>query len=300
MSGAPLIFDRALLRQRRARAARAETAPDFLLDRFTDDVADRLAFIQRTFENVLVIGAHGGRIAAKLQSAHRFEHLVETETMAEMLSGRAGAGVVADEEALPFAPGSFDLVIAGPTLQFVNDLPGVLMQIRQALRPDGLFLSGLFGGTTLTELRQAWVAAETEVMGGVSPRVSPFADVRDLGGLLQRARFALPVVDADVFKVRYGSALDLMQDLRAMGAGNVMVDRSRTPVSRRLLRRAVEIYADRFADANGRIPATFELLVMTAWSPHDNQQKPLKPGSATARLADALGVAEGRLKHRED
>ena len=301
MSGAPHIFDRALLRQRRARTALAGSGPDFLLERFSEDVTDRLAFIQRTFRDVLVVGAHGGRIAAKLQSVHQFEHLVETETVAEMLSGQAGgAGVVADEEALPFAPGSFDLVVAGPTFQFVNDLPGVLMQIRQALRPDGLFLGGLFGGTTLTELRQAWIAAETEVRGGVSPRVSPFADVRDLGGLLQRAGFALPVVDADVFKVRYGSALALMQDLRAMGAGNVMVDRSRTPVSRRLLGRAVEIYADRFADPDGRIPATFELLVMTAWSPHESQQKPLKPGSATARLSDALGVAEGRLKHRGD
>ncbi len=303
MSGAPHIFDRALLRQRRARAALAALAgsgPDFLLERFSEDVTDRLAFIQRTFQHVLVAGAHRGRIAAKLQSVHQFEHLVETETIAEMLSGRVSAGVVADEEALPFAPGSFDLAVAGPTFQFVNDLPGVLLQIRQVLRPDGLFLGGLFGGTTLTELRQAWIAAETEVRGGVSPRVSPFADVRDLGGLLQRAGFALPVVDADVFKVRYGSVLALMQDLRAMGAGNVMTDRSRTPVSRRLLGRAVEIYADRFADPDGRIPATFELLVMTAWSPHESQQKPLKPGSATARLSDALGVAEGRLKHRDD
>lgn len=203
--------------------------------------------------------------------------------------------VLADEEALPFADHSFDLIVAPLTLQYVNDLPGALVQIRRCLQPDGLFVGGLFGGATLHELRGAWLEAEADLIGGASPRVAPFADVRDLGGLLQRAGFALPVVDADAVRVRYASPLALMQDLRWMGAGNVLADRRRVPVSRRLLMRAGDIYVERFADPDGRIPATFEMLVMTAWAPHESQQKPLQPGSAKQSLAEALGTTETRL-----
>lgn len=292
------IFDRRLLRSRRRRAAPHMHGHDFLLDRFCDDLEDRLSFIQRSFASALVLGSQGGCVGSLL---HRrgVEQVVEVETVFELLPAQTALGVVADEEALPFAENSFDLVIAPLTLQFVNDLPGTLLQIRRCLRPDGLFIGGMFGGATLQELRYCWLEAEAQVYGGASPRVAPFADVRDLGGLLQRAGFALPVVDADSFRVRYDSALALMIELRAMGAGNVLVDRRRVPVSRRLLQRAGDIYAERFVDPDGRVPATFEMLIMTAWAPHDSQQKPLQPGSASARLADALGVKELRTDDRE-
>jgi len=195
---------------------------------------------------------------------------------------------VVDEEALPFPPESLDLVVSLLSLQFVDDLPGTLIQIRRALRPDGLFLAAVLGGATLNELRDALTAAEIETTGGLSPRVVPFLDVKDLGGLLQRAGFALPVTDTDRLTVRYDSMFDLMADLRAMGATNPLRDRTRKPTSRRLFLRAAEIYAERHADADGRIRATFEIVSASGWAPHESQQKPLKPGSAQMRLADAL------------
>ena len=200
--------------------------------------------------------------------------------------------VVADEEALPFRDASLDLVVSALALQFVNDLPGTLVQIRRALKPDGLFLAALVGGETLTELRQAFAAAESEVEGGVSPRVAPFADVRDLGALLQRAGFALPVTDIDRLTVRYDSPFALMHDLRRMGATNALIERRRTPLRRATLLRMAEIYAERFADPDGRVRATFEIVWLSGWAPHPSQQQPLKPGSAQARLADALGTRE--------
>ncbi len=200
--------------------------------------------------------------------------------------------VVADEEALPFAAATFDLVVSALSLQFVNDLPGVLVQIRRVLKPDGLLLAALAGGDTLTELRQSFAAAESEIEGGVSPRVAPFADVRDLGGLLQRAGFALPVTDVDRITVRYDHAFALMHDLRRMGATNALIDRRRTPLKRATLLRMAEIYAERFADADGRLRATFEIVWLLGWAPHPSQQQPLRPGSAQARLADALGTHE--------
>lgn len=299
MSDVQHIFDRGLLRDRRERAAGGMAGHAFLLERFCDDVCERLALINRSFANALVIGAQGGEIGRRL-AAGGIAHIIEMDTSPALLAPCGGARVLADEEALPFAECSFDLVIAGLTLQFVNDLPGALLQIRRTLKPDGLFIGGLFGGGTLGELRRAWLEAEAEVAGGASPRVAPFADVRDLGGLLQRAGYALPVVDSDAVRVRYASALDLMRDLKAMGAGNVLTDRRRVPVSRNLLMRAAAIYADRFADPDGRVPATFEMLVMTAWAPHESQQTPLKPGSAAVRLADVLGTTEGRLPGREE
>jgi NADH dehydrogenase [ubiquinone] 1 alpha subcomplex assembly factor 5 len=288
------IFDRDLLRQRRQRAAPTMSAHAFLLDRFLNDVEERLLLIQRTFSSALVLGAHGGSVGALLR--HRcVPSVIEMETANRLLPAGTALAVVADEEALPFADDSFDLIIAPLTLHFVNDLPGALVQIRRCLKPDGLFIGGLFGGATLQELRRAWLEAESEIMGGASPRVAPFADVRDLGGLLQRAGFALPVVDADILRVRYASALSLMHELRAMGASNALTDRRRIPVSRGLLTHVSQIYADRFADPDGRVPATFEMLVMTAWAPHESQQQPLQPGSAKTRLADALGTTERKL-----
>jgi SAM-dependent methyltransferase len=202
--------------------------------------------------------------------------------------------VACDEEALPFALGSLDLVVSGLSLHLVNDLPGTLAQIRHALKPDGLLLAALLGGETLRELREAWILAEDEILGGASPRVAPFADVRDLGSLLQRAGFALPVVDSDVVTVTYSSPLALMREIKAMGASNMLVTRRRTPVTRRLLTRASQVYLERFGLADGRVPATYDILTLTAWAPHESQQKPLAPGSAQARLADVVGVRERR------
>ena len=200
--------------------------------------------------------------------------------------------MASDEEALPFRDGSLDLVVSALVLQFVNDLPGTLVQIRRALRPDGLWLAALVGGDTLTELRQAFAAAEAEIEDGVSPRVAPFVDVRAMGGLLQRAGFSLPVTDVDRLTVRYASPLALMRELRRMGAANPLLDRSRRPLKRALLARMMAIYAERFSDPDGRIRATFEIVWLSGWAPHDSQQKPLAPGSAQRRLADALGVTE--------
>jgi SAM-dependent methyltransferase len=200
--------------------------------------------------------------------------------------------VVADEETLPFRDASLDLVVSALALQFVNDLPGTLIQIRRALKPDGLFLAAMIGGDSLVELREAFAQAEAEIEGGVSPRVAPFADLRDLGALLQRAGFALPVTDADRLTVRYASPLALMHDLRRMGAGNALTERRRMPLRRSTLRRMIEIYAERFSDPDGRIRATFEIVWLSGWAPHESQQKPLAPGSAKTRLADALRAQE--------
>jgi SAM-dependent methyltransferase len=197
-----------------------------------------------------------------------------------------------DEEVLPLAEGSLDLAVSALALQFANDLPGLLFQIRRALRPDGLFLAALLGGDTLTELRDAFAAAESEVEGGVSPRVAPFADLRDAGALLQRAGFALPVADVDRVTVRYDTVFDLMLDLRRMGATNALIERRRTPLRRATLFRMAEVYAERFADADKRLRATFEIVWVSGWAPHESQQKPLRPGSAKTRLADALGTKE--------
>jgi SAM-dependent methyltransferase len=193
-----------------------------------------------------------------------------------------------ETEPLSLAPGSIDLAVSALALQFVNDLPGVLAQIRCALKPDGLLLAAMIGGDTLTELRQSFAAAEAELEGGVSPRVAPFADLRDVGALLQRAGFALPVTDVDRIVVRYDSAFALMQDLRRMGATNVLVERRRAPTWRATMLRMAEIYNERFADPDSRIRATFDVIWLSGWAPHASQQQPLKPGSAKASLAEAV------------
>ena len=200
--------------------------------------------------------------------------------------------MVADEEFLPFAPGRFDLVLSAMDLHWVNDLPGTLIQIARILRPDGLFLGALLGGATLWQLRQTLAAAESEIDGGLSPRVSPFADLRDAAGLLQRAGFALPVADSETIEVEYESALALMRDLSAMGESNLVVGRRRGLTGRALLLRAAELYGERFAQPSGRVTASFEVLFLHGWSPHASQPKALKPGSAAQRLADALGTSE--------
>jgi len=284
----PLIFDRALLRARRARAQKLDPAT-FLIDRVADDLAARLGAVLRKFDVAADLGTPTDAVRQRLIG--HVGRVVAIDPLAERLAGERGA-VAADEEALPFRDRTLDLVVSALALQFVNDLPGTLIQIRRALRPDGLFMAAMIGGDSLTELRAAFAEAEAEMEGGASPRVAPFADLRDLGALLQRAGFALPVTDVDRVVVRYASPLDLMHDLRRMGAGNALIERRRVPLRRATLRRLLEIYAEKFSDPDGRIRATFEIVWLLGWAPHESQQKPLKPGSARTRLADALNTRE--------
>ena len=289
MPSNPTIFDRSLLRarQQRARALGAET---FLIDQIAGELSERLSVVRRRFERAVDLGTPTDALRRLLAESGKVGTVVAVTPAA--VPGETALHVAADEEALPFADGSLDLVVSALALQFVNDLPGTLIQIRRALKPDGLFLAALVGGDSLTELRESFAQAESEIEGGVSPRVAPFADLRELGALLQRAGFALPVVDSDRLTVRYSTVLDLMRDLRRMGATNVLTERRRTPLKRATLTRLAEIYAERFADSDGRLRASFEIVWLSAWVPHESQQQPLKPGSATRRLADALGTKE--------
>ncbi len=291
MAQNPIIFDRLLLRARRRRALALGPAT-FLLDRVAADLAERLSVVLRHFALAADIGTPGDALRRAIRGKNLAERVIAVDAVPEWLRAGPDWAIAADEEALPFAAGALDLVVSGLSLQFVNDLPGTLLQIRRALKPDGLLLAALLGGDSLTELRQSFAAAESEVEGGVSPRVTPFADLRDLGALLQRAGFALPVTDVDRLTVRYDSAFALMHDLRRMGATNALVERRRAPLKRATLLRMADIYARRFADADGRLPATFEIVWLSGWSPHESQQQPLKPGSARARLADALKTKE--------
>jgi NADH dehydrogenase [ubiquinone] 1 alpha subcomplex assembly factor 5 len=286
------IFERALLVRRRNRAAAAASQHEFLLARVADDLIERLAVVQRRFAVVLDLGAYHGLLGRRLRQVPGVEMVVDVEAASRLLEQCDGPRVRADEEALPFRDQSLDLVVSGLSLHLVNDLPGTLVQIRRALKPDGLFLAALLGGSTLTELRTALLAAEEELEGGASPRVAPFAEVQDLGALLQRARFALPVVDADTVTVTYANALALMREVRAMGAANALSARRKTPLRRATLMRALALYRERFGLPNGRVPATFEIITLTAWAPHESQQQPLQPGAAKMRLADALSTVE--------
>ena len=288
----PQIFDRAALTRCRERAAAADTIPDFLLHYTADDFIERLSVIKRVFPTVLCCSAATGAVAAAVRQRKGTETVISSEMSLPLAQRLTRPALVLDEEALPIRPGSIDLTVSALTLHFTNDLPGALTQIRQVLKPDGLFLGVLLGGATLNELRQSTLEAEMEIHGGASPRVAPFADVRDLGSLLQRAGFALPVTDSETLTVTYPTPLHLMRELKAMGASNVLKERRTTPMTRRLIMRIAEIYAARFSDNDGRIRATFELLTMTGWAPHENQQRPLKPGSAASRLADVLGAQE--------
>ena len=283
----PELFDRRLLRLRQRRAARDPAT--FLLDRVAGELGERLGAVLRRFERAVDLGTPAGALRSVLAASGKVGTVV---AVSAQLRRDSGLAVAADEEALPFADGSLDLVVSALALQFVNDLPGALAQIRRALKPDGLLLAALVGGASLTELRQAFAQAESEVEGGASPRVAPFADVRELGALMQRAGFALPVVDCDRLTVRYDTVFDLMRDLRRMGATNVLRERRRTPLRRATLARMAQVYAQRFADPDGRLRASFEIVWLSGWAPHESQQKPLKPGSAKQRLADALGTIE--------
>lgn len=302
MSENPIIFDRKLVRRRRDRAAVRFHEFDFLMVEAADRLADRLLDLRREFRVVLDLGAHSGVLARVWPPDLNGTWLAHGDISPEMaaLAGKHGPALACDEEALPFAEASLDAVLSCLSLHWVNDLPGALVQIRRALAPDGLFLASVLGGDTLVELREVLSAAELEVTGGISPRVSPFADIPDLGGLLQRAGFALPVVDSDPLTVTYDNLFALMADLRGMGESNAVLERHKLPTRRNVLMRAAKIYHQRFADSNGRIPATFQIITMTGWAPDASQQKPLRPGSAQNRLADAVGGVEAAAGDRID
>lgn len=269
------LFDADLLGKRQQRA-RATGAADFLLQHVADELIERLGSVKRTFTRAVDVATPLPLLCEALRARG-----IPAQPVA------FGA-----HDALPMGGASCDLAVSALALQFVNDLPGALAQIRRALVPDGLFLAAMIGGESLYELRQSFAAAESEIEGGVSPRVLPFADIRDLGALMQRAGFALPVADSDRINVRYANPLALMRDLRAMGATNILNARRRTPLRRETLMRMMQIYGERFSGADGRIQASFDIVWLTGWSPHDSQQKPLRPGSAQARLADALKTTE--------
>ena len=279
-----------MLRVRRERA-RALGPATFLLDRAATELGERLSAVLRSFDIAADVGTPTDAVRRVLAASGKVKTIVAADFGATRLD-KSFLRVASDEEALPFADASLDLAVSALALQFVNDLPGALIQIRRALRPDGLFMAAMVGGDSLNELRMAFADAESEIEGGLSPRVAPFADVRELGALLQRAGFALPVVDSERLTVRYDSAFALMHDLRRMGATNVMQERRRRPLKRATLQRMAAIYAERYSDPDGRLRASFEIIWLSGWVPHESQQKPLKPGSASQRLADALGTRE--------
>jgi SAM-dependent methyltransferase len=286
VSNPPLIFDRALLRRRLARAARAPC--DFLAHRVAEDFVYRLSGVSRSFPRALDYGSPHPAAAQALAAPGRT--LVRAAPSVETAPG---ADLVIDEECAPFAPESFDLVVSALSMQWVNDLPGVFAQIRRVLAPDGLFVAAMVGGQSFAELRHCLARAQGEIEGGASPRVFPFVDLRDLGALLQRAGFALPVTDCDALTVRYDHLSGLLRDLRAMGATNVLTAGARRPLRRAVLLRAAELYRENFADPDGRIRASVEILWLSGWAPHDSQQKPLRPGSAQVPLSAALGDKSG-------
>jgi SAM-dependent methyltransferase len=282
----PRLFDHALLARRAAMLARRGVEDDAVMPRLAADLAERLMLVLREFPAAIDLGSPGEAVADTLRRLPQIGS-VRRVGMAQAVAGDVGGPL----DALPFARESVNLVVSAGALHWIEDLPGVFSQVRQALKPDGLFLAALFGGDTLVELRQAFAAAEAETLGGTSPRVIPFADGRDVGALLQRAGFALPVVDSERTTVRYADLMDLVRDLRRLGAANPLLARSRLPLRRATLARLDAIYRENFADPDGRLRVTVEVIWLSGWAPHASQQQPLRPGSAKARLADALAAA---------
>jgi SAM-dependent methyltransferase len=288
-----IIFDEKLVAQRRERAfAKRDDNADFLLDIAAKEMAERLSVVERQFPTAAELHGSTGAAAREALGTGKIDTLQRVETSTIFKSDAEDFRVAALDD-IPLAPESVNLVLSPLSLHMVNDTPGAFVRIRRALKPDGLFLAAIPGAGTLAELRDVMLAAEVELTGGASPRVIPFADVRDVGSLLQRAGFTLPVIDAETYTVRYDSLFALMRDLRAMGMANPLVGRSRKPLSRAFFFKAAEIYAERYSDPDGRIRATFTIIYASGWAPHDSQQKPLKPGSAKVRLADALKKIDG-------
>src|ERR1700674_5498943 len=292
MASGPVVFDRAAVRRNLRRAQKRGPAT-FLIDRTAEDLCDRLSAVLRRFELAVDLASPTDAVRRRLRGTDLVSTIIAvTEPASAGVPARDDLTIIADMEALPLREDSLDLVVSALALQFINDLPGTFVQVRRALKADGLFLAALIGGDSLLELRQSFAAAEAELEHGASPRVAPFADVRAIGLLLQRAGFALPVTDVERLSVRYASPFALMQDLRRMGAANALAERRRTPVRRSTMLRMAEIYAERFCDPDGRVRATFDIVWLSGWKPHASQQQPLSPGSAKARLADALGARE--------
>ncbi|EFO33508.1 putative methyltransferase C20orf7 family protein [Roseibium sp. TrichSKD4] len=288
----PEIFDRQLLKTRWKRALNsAPDGADFLLKNVAEDLGDRLVSIKREFTTAIELGGHSTHLEDALEQTPNVGDVFRFDVLCTDKRFPAPACVV-DDACPPLAEESVDLIVSALHLHLINDLPGTLIQLNRALRPDGLFLATLPGMDTLWELRDVMMQAEIEVTGGVSPRISPFGDTRDLGSLLQRAGFALPVTDVDRLIVRYDTMFDLLRDLRAMGATSVLTERSKKPLRKDVLMKAAALYAEKYADPDGRIRATFSMVTMSGWRPHESQQQPLKPGSAKVRLADALGTVE--------
>ena len=285
------IFDRALHRRRRERAAAGMAGHDFLLREIGDRLLDRLDDVRRRFRRVLLLGGTPD-LAARLRDRAGVELVVAADPAAAVARSLNCPAVVADEEFVPFRAGAFDLIVAPPGLHWVNDLPGALLQLRRILEPDGLFLAALPGGDTLFELRRALMEAETAALGGLSPRISPMVGVRDAGALLQRAGFTLPVVDTDRLTIAYSDPWKLLEDLRGAGETNAVKTRRRVPATRTLIGEAMWLYRQHFEEPDGRVPATVEVIYLTGWSPADSQPQPLRRGSATSRLAEALKTAE--------
>ncbi len=293
-SAPPLIFDRKLLRARRERlgqhALGNANAPDFLFREIADQLCDRLLDFKRRFPLALELGARDGVLDRERGERGGIETLVRCDLSSALLRrGKPGLLVAADEELLPFRGQAFDLVLSNLCLHWANDLPGALAQIRESLRPDGLFLASLLGAGTLAELRQCLIEAEAQEKGGASLRVAPFADLRDGAGLLQRAGFALPVADGATITATYADPLRLLADLRAMGETNALMERSRRPTARAIFARAMALYRERFAGPDGRVPATFQVLFLSGWAPHSSQQRPAKRGSGKIGFGEALG-----------
>lgn len=286
----PHLFDRNLLAKRLTRVVRAQQDVDFLKVRVAEDMAQTLGAINRQFARAIDLTARGGVVAGILKEELAQDKISDLE-QADLI----GCDQVIDLEALGLAPDQYELMLTALGLHWVNDLPGTLVQIRQALKPDGLFIGAMFGGETLTELRQSLMAAEIEVRGGYGPRIAPFVEGADMIDLMKRAGFAMPVVDHDRVKVTYDNPIKLMHDLRAMGESNILVDRPRTGLNKAILAKLFAHYFEHFTDDEGRIVATFEIITLSGWKPHESQQKPLRPGSAKMRLSDALGVSEGKL-----
>lgn len=284
------LFDRKNVRNHRSRAARIDWAKHgFLFEEVSDRVAERLLDISRSFDVALDLGCHGGAFGQQLRNLQKVGTLISADLDGSLMGQNAnGLQVMADEEFLPFAPLSFDLIGSILSLHWTNDLPGALVQLFRCLKPDGLFVGAMFGVESLQELKWCLMQAESEIRGGVSPRVSPFTEVRDAGALLQRAGFALPVTDVDMITLKYSSAFDLMKELRGMGEGNALVARQKSFTGREVMYRAAELYQEHYQDADGLIPASFQIIYLAGWSPHKNQQKPLRRGSGQMSISDAL------------
>ncbi len=294
MSDERLLFDRKLLRARRARFAHEIAAREFLLAHVAREIAERVELMLRPFPLALDLGAYHGLLGRRVAELPSVGTMIYAESAFAFAALCPRPALVCDEDLLPFKEASLNLVVSGLALHRVNDLPGALIQIRRALVPDGLFMAALLGAGALSELREALIEAEAETQGGASPRVAPFGDVREYGALLQRAGFALPVADAEALSVLYPGPHEVMREVRALGGGNVLLARSRRPLSRQTLARAEDIYRERHSTPDGRVKASFDIVYLSGWGPAKSQQKPLKPGSAAQRLADALGTTEQR------